>query len=144
MRGEVVPDDRILSVLLQRLADPDVKERGWVMDGYPSNGSQAAAPPAAGVLPAVVIHLSIGDVEVFRRIGGVDGIRSRELAVAGTIIMSTTLQEALDAIDDARVPPAWTAASWPASNLGLWFAAVLQRFEHPTGPRTSGPWWSDD
>eukprot|EP00667_Euglena_gracilis_P002519 EG_transcript_2519 len=52
-----------------------------------------------------------------------------KLAVAGTIVMSTELQEALDHLYDSRVPPRWVRVSWPSPNLGLWFQEVLRRHE---------------
>jgi dynein heavy chain len=52
-----------------------------------------------------------------------------KLAVAGTIIMSPALQDALNFIYDGRVPPSWAAVSWPAASIASWFAEVLRRFE---------------
>eukprot|EP01002_Notosolenus_urceolatus_P014442 NODE_593_length_1940_cov_8.813326_g474_i0.p1 GENE.NODE_593_length_1940_cov_8.813326_g474_i0~~NODE_593_length_1940_cov_8.813326_g474_i0.p1 ORF type:complete len:611 (+),score=165.23 NODE_593_length_1940_cov_8.813326_g474_i0:225-1835(+) len=52
-----------------------------------------------------------------------------KLAIAGTIIMSQTLQEILDFLYDARAPPAWVAASWPSLTLGSWFAMLVKRHE---------------
>eukprot|EP01012_Entosiphon_sulcatum_P023110 TRINITY_DN280_c0_g1_i1.p1 TRINITY_DN280_c0_g1~~TRINITY_DN280_c0_g1_i1.p1 ORF type:complete len:2686 (+),score=823.42 TRINITY_DN280_c0_g1_i1:5663-13720(+) len=51
-----------------------------------------------------------------------------KLAIAGTIIMSPDLQEALDSLYDSRVPPRWVKVSWPSPNMGLWFADVLKRY----------------
>lgn len=50
-----------------------------------------------------------------------------KLAIDGTIIMSAQLQEALDALYDARVPTAWIKLSWQGSTLGLWYSELLQR-----------------
>eukprot|EP00998_Keelungia_sp_KM082_P000856 NODE_10_length_4254_cov_122.132542_g9_i0.p1 GENE.NODE_10_length_4254_cov_122.132542_g9_i0~~NODE_10_length_4254_cov_122.132542_g9_i0.p1 ORF type:complete len:1396 (+),score=542.74 NODE_10_length_4254_cov_122.132542_g9_i0:376-4188(+) len=52
-----------------------------------------------------------------------------KLAIAGTIIMSPHLQEALDYLYDSRLPPAWLKVSWPAPNMGLWFSDVLKRHD---------------
>jgi dynein heavy chain len=51
------------------------------------------------------------------------------LAVDGTIIMSPKLQDALNFIYDGRVPPAWSAVSWPSPSVATWFGEVLRRFE---------------
>jgi len=50
-----------------------------------------------------------------------------DLAIAGTIIMTADLMEALDSIFDARVPPRWIAKSWKSPTLGLWFGQLVQR-----------------
>ncbi|MDY7100781.1 MAG: adenylate kinase [Actinomycetota bacterium] len=41
--GELVPDDVMLGVVTDRLAKPDAVERGFLLDGYPRNVSQAEA-----------------------------------------------------------------------------------------------------
>eukprot|EP00667_Euglena_gracilis_P000005 EG_transcript_5 len=56
-------------------------------------------------------------------------LQDLKLAIAGTIVMSAELQEALDNLVDARVPPRWVNVSWPAPNMGLWFAELVKRHE---------------
>ncbi|KAL7701682.1 dynein heavy chain [Lotmaria passim] len=52
-----------------------------------------------------------------------------KLAVAGTIILTPALQDALDSLYDARVPAAWVAVGWPSSNIALWIAELVRRYE---------------
>jgi dynein heavy chain len=52
-----------------------------------------------------------------------------KLAIAGTIIMSSDLQDALNALFDAQVPIKWKKVSWESPTLGYWFSDVLQRYE---------------
>ena len=40
-RGELVPDDLILDLIKERLSQPDT-EKGWILDGFPRNVSQAS------------------------------------------------------------------------------------------------------
>ena len=40
-RGELVPDDLILDLIKERLAQPDAA-KGWILDGFPRNVSQAS------------------------------------------------------------------------------------------------------
>lgn len=56
-----------------------------------------------------------------------DDLENLKLAIDGTVIMSSHLQNALDALYDARIPTNWTKISWPAMTLGLWFSEVLLR-----------------
>jgi dynein heavy chain len=56
-----------------------------------------------------------------------------KLAIAGTIVLSENLSEALDALFDAKVPKAWQKVSWPAASLGFWYGDVLQRVGEYTG-----------
>jgi len=68
------------------------------------------------------------------------------LAVAGTIIMSPKLQDALNFIYDGRVPPAWVAVSWPSPSVATWIGEVQRRFEQlDSWARTGRPqyyWFS--
>jgi dynein heavy chain len=50
-----------------------------------------------------------------------------KLAIDGTIIMAAQLQNALDALYDARVPDTWVKISWQSSTLGLWYSELLGR-----------------
>ena len=56
-----------------------------------------------------------------------------KLAIAGTIVMSPELGEALDALFMARVPPVWTKVSvLLAPNMGVWWLNILNRAEQFT------------
>merc|ERR1712167_559041 len=56
-----------------------------------------------------------------------------KLAIAGTIVMSPELAEALDALFMARVPPAWVKVSkLIAPNMGVWWLNILNRAEQFT------------
>jgi dynein heavy chain len=62
-----------------------------------------------------------------------------KLAIAGTIVMSPDLSNALDALFMARVPAAWAKASQLQSpSLGVWFGNILQRQEQLAGWLKSG------
>jgi dynein heavy chain len=54
-------------------------------------------------------------------------LKDLQLAIAGTVIMSPELQDALNSLYDARVPIRWIRVSWPSPTLGYWFTDVLGR-----------------
>eukprot|EP00698_Gefionella_okellyi_P008565 TRINITY_DN2129_c0_g1_i1.p1 TRINITY_DN2129_c0_g1~~TRINITY_DN2129_c0_g1_i1.p1 ORF type:complete len:4495 (+),score=1467.97 TRINITY_DN2129_c0_g1_i1:46-13530(+) len=60
-------------------------------------------------------------------------LKDLQLAIAGTIIMSAELQDALNSLYDARVPQRWMKLSWPSPTLGYWFADVIGRTAQFTG-----------
>merc|ERR1711871_1022627 len=56
-----------------------------------------------------------------------------QLAIRGEVVMTEDLQEALDAIFDAKVPKTWVLTvagdefSWILPTLGLWFSSLMSR-----------------
>jgi adenylate kinase len=40
--GELVPDELLFDLIRHRLSQPDAVERGWILDGFPRNVSQAS------------------------------------------------------------------------------------------------------
>lgn len=50
-----------------------------------------------------------------------------QLAIAGTIVMSASLQTTLSALFDAKVPNNWENISWISPTLGFWFGDVIMR-----------------
>ena len=59
--------------------------------------------------------------------------RQLQLAIKGEVVMSEELQDALNAIYDARVAKLWTYTiagdefSWILPTLGLWFSSLITR-----------------
>jgi len=49
------------------------------------------------------------------------------LAIAGTVVLSSDLIQALDSLYDARIPTVWLKKSWDAASLGSWFTGLLAR-----------------
>eukprot|EP01060_Flectonema_neradi_P002972 TRINITY_DN11858_c1_g1_i1.p1 TRINITY_DN11858_c1_g1~~TRINITY_DN11858_c1_g1_i1.p1 ORF type:complete len:4751 (+),score=995.77 TRINITY_DN11858_c1_g1_i1:132-14255(+) len=70
--------------------------------------------------------------EVVRLTNAIRLIRSQlsdlQLAIAGTIVMSGSLQDILDSLFDARIPPEWEAVTWKATVLGSWWVNLQKRF----------------
>lgn len=72
-RGELVPDDVMIGLIAERLAQPDAL-RGFVLDGFPRTLPQAKAldevlAESARTLDAV-FYFRISDETVVRRLGG--------------------------------------------------------------------------
>ncbi|KAG7376777.1 hypothetical protein PHYPSEUDO_012764 [Phytophthora pseudosyringae] len=68
--GQLVPDELIVGVVLERLAQPDCQARGWLLDGFPRTEAQAQALLAARTTPDCVLALDVPDEEVVKRIAG--------------------------------------------------------------------------
>ncbi len=68
-RGELVPDELVLSLLVERLESAEARA-GYLLDGFPRNVSQAKA--LAGKIGddaiEAVLHLKLDDEEIVRRL----------------------------------------------------------------------------
>jgi adenylate kinase len=71
-QGKLVPDELIIDLVRERLAEPDAAH-GFVMDGFPRTLAQAEALDAllrlAGERLLRVIYLKVSEAEVVRRLG---------------------------------------------------------------------------
>ena len=72
-RGELVPDEVTIGMLLERIGRDDAS-KGCLLDGFPRTVEQAEALDAAladrGDRIAAVLLIDVGDDEVLRRLGG--------------------------------------------------------------------------
>jgi adenylate kinase len=72
-RGALVPDDVIVRLIAERLAQPDAK-RGFILDGFPRTIPQADALERLlgelGVSLDRVIYFDVSDAELVRRLTG--------------------------------------------------------------------------
>ncbi|RNE98347.1 adenylate kinase [Trypanosoma rangeli] len=66
--GQLVPNKLITGMVCNRLEKEDVKERGWLLDGFPRCNVQAEALEAVGIVPHVVVLLEVPDATVIERI----------------------------------------------------------------------------
>ena len=67
--GALVPDDVIMSIVAERVAQPDC-ENGFILDGVPRTLAQAQAIDAKGVRIDHVVSLEIDDEKIADRMAG--------------------------------------------------------------------------
>lgn len=67
--GKLVPDDVIIGVITERLAESDCAS-GYILDGVPRTIAQAEALEAAGVRFDAVVSIEISDEEIEQRMTG--------------------------------------------------------------------------
>ncbi|MEE4382740.1 MAG: adenylate kinase [Pseudomonadales bacterium] len=67
--GELVPDDLIIALVRERIAEPDCGS-GFLLDGFPRTIPQAEALEQAGVPIDHVIEIDVADEEIVRRLSG--------------------------------------------------------------------------
>ena len=67
--GSLVPDEVIMSIIAQRVAQPDCKA-GFILDGVPRTLPQAEAIDAKGVPIDYVVSLEVGDAQIASRMSG--------------------------------------------------------------------------
>ena len=67
--GKLVPDDVIIQIVAQRIAQPDCAD-GFILDGVPRTIAQAAALEKAGITFDDVISIEISDETIMERMSG--------------------------------------------------------------------------
>ncbi|MPN09168.1 adenylate kinase [bioreactor metagenome] len=67
--GKLVPDEVIIGVISDRLAEPDCAN-GYILDGVPRTIAQAEALEKAGIYFDHVISIEISDEEIEERMAG--------------------------------------------------------------------------
>lgn len=65
--GKLVPDEVIVSVVKERLSQPDV-QKGFILDGFPRTTAQAEALSASGVKIDKVLSLEVDDDVIVTRL----------------------------------------------------------------------------
>ena len=67
--GALVPDDVIIGIVAERLAEPDCKG-GYILDGMPRTIPQAEALETAGVAIDCALSIEIADEVIVERMSG--------------------------------------------------------------------------
>ena len=67
--GKLVPDEVIIGVISERLAEPDC-QKGYILDGFPRTIPQAEALEKAGIVFDAVVSIEITDQEIVDRMAG--------------------------------------------------------------------------
>lgn len=58
-QGVLVPDEVVVEMVKSRLAQDDVKQHGWLLDGYPRSASQAEAIEKEGIRPDLFLLIQV-------------------------------------------------------------------------------------
>ncbi|MDR2421416.1 MAG: adenylate kinase [Oscillospiraceae bacterium] len=68
-KGELVPDEVIIGIMRERMAEPDCAG-GYILDGMPRTIAQAEALEAGGVEVETALSIEISDEEIVSRMTG--------------------------------------------------------------------------
>ena len=67
--GQLVPDELVIKMLLQRMNEDDCKN-GFILDGFPRTVPQAEALDKMGIVIDKVIDIEVADENIARRMSG--------------------------------------------------------------------------
>jgi adenylate kinase len=68
-RGDLVPDDIVTRLVIERIGQPDCIN-GFIIDGFPRTIAQAQALRDAGIDVDFVVEIDVPDKEILRRMSG--------------------------------------------------------------------------
>ncbi|CAM9311756.1 unnamed protein product, partial [Ectocarpus fasciculatus] len=69
-KGELVPDQLVIGIILERIQHSDCVSRGWMLDGFPRTNVQAQALVKAGVVCDAVVYIDVPDSLLVERAVG--------------------------------------------------------------------------
>jgi adenylate kinase len=69
-KGELVPDALVIAMVKDKLSDPAVASKGWLLDGFPRTPEQAKALGDLGVTADCFLQLEVPDSILVERICG--------------------------------------------------------------------------
>ncbi|KAK4352750.1 hypothetical protein RND71_028268 [Anisodus tanguticus] len=69
-KGQLVPDEIVVTMVKERLNGPDSQEKGWLLDGYPRSSSQSIALKEFGFQPDLFILLEVPEEILVERVVG--------------------------------------------------------------------------
>mmetsp|Transcript_65282 Transcript_65282/g.160759 ORF Transcript_65282/g.160759 Transcript_65282/m.160759 type:complete len:269 (-) Transcript_65282:245-1051(-) len=69
-KGALVPDDVIIGIVKDKLDEPECKEKGWLLDGFPRTGVQAEAMEKQGIKADKFVLLNVPDATLIERCVG--------------------------------------------------------------------------
>uniref|UniRef100_A0ACD5WTZ7 Uncharacterized protein n=1 Tax=Avena sativa TaxID=4498 RepID=A0ACD5WTZ7_AVESA len=68
--GMLVPDQVVTNMVVSRLSQPDVRKKGWLLDGYPRSYAQAQSLESMKIRPDIFIVLEVPDGNLIDRCVG--------------------------------------------------------------------------
>jgi len=65
-----VPDALVIGIVQEQMKRPDLKDKGWILDGFPRTKVQAEALSKAGIVPDKIVFLDVPDSVLVERVCG--------------------------------------------------------------------------
>ncbi|XP_058090173.1 adenylate kinase, chloroplastic [Magnolia sinica] len=69
-KGQLVPDEIVVTMVKERLFQQDAQENGWLLDGYPRSLSQATALENLLIRPDIFLFLDVPEEILVERVVG--------------------------------------------------------------------------
>jgi adenylate kinase len=92
--GQLVPDEVMIELVLDRISQSDCQQHGWLLDGFPRTQAQAEALKKMGVKADLFIFLNVSDADLIERVTG-----RRSDPVTGKIYHMKLFPPPLDVVD---------------------------------------------
>ena len=67
-KGALVPDSVVIGMVKAKLSEPEVKAKGWLLDGFPRTAAQAKAMADIGIKADAFLQLEVPDSVLVERI----------------------------------------------------------------------------
>lgn len=68
--GQLVPDEIMIQIVTERISQPDCRQHGYLLDGFPRTAGQAEACAKMGISADRFVFLNVPDSELIARVVG--------------------------------------------------------------------------
>ena len=68
--GDLVPNEVVVEMVKNKLAEPEVEQKGWLLDGYPRSAEQAEAIESEDIRPDIFLLVNVPDEALVERVVG--------------------------------------------------------------------------
>ena len=68
--GQLVPDEIMIQIVMDRISQADCQQQGWLLDGFPRTPAQAESLSKMGIAADCFIFLNVPDSELIERVVG--------------------------------------------------------------------------
>ena len=69
-KGQLIPDELIITVVKEKISSPAIAKKGWLLDGFPRTAKQAEALKEAGIDASLFLQLNVPDEVLIKRVTG--------------------------------------------------------------------------
>jgi len=98
--GELVPDELVVDMVLERLEFPDAQRNGWLLDGFPRSKCARSIFPSQMTIHKITLTL----IFIFRR-GQCEEMKKRNINPTSFVVLDVPTETLVERVSGRRLDP---------------------------------------